>query len=141
MKFPPQFRLKNLSYQWSYEPGGSLGLMKLFFTKHFLFFNRLNWLNCGRSMCRITSKYQFQIIKGSISVLYLVLPYKSIMRCDLPLVVEVAPSTNLLKTLCIDEVFKDFCKLQTVETRLSMDEILNKHVKVFMIITHQYLKD
>ena len=22
-----------------------------------------------------------------------------------------------------------------------MDEILNKHVKVFMIITHQYLKD
>ena len=85
MKFPPQFRLKNLSYQWSYEPGGSLGLMKLFFTKHILFFNRLNWLNCGRSMCRITSKYQFQIIKGSISVLYLVLPYKSIMRCDLPL--------------------------------------------------------
>ena len=47
---------------------------------------------------------------------------------------EVAPSTNLLKTLRIDEVFKDFCKLQTVETRLSMDEILNKHVKVFMII-------
>ena len=54
---------------------------------------------------------------------------------------EVAPSTNLLKTLRIDEVFKDFCKLQTVKTRLSMDEILNKHVKVFMIITHQYLKD
>lgn len=54
---------------------------------------------------------------------------------------EVALSTNLLKTLRIDEVFKDFCKLQTVETRLSMDEILNKHVKVFMIITHQYLKD
>ena len=54
---------------------------------------------------------------------------------------EVAPSTNLLKTLRIDEVFKDFCKLQTVKTRLSMDESLNKHVKVFMIITHQYLKD
>ena len=53
----------------------------------------------------------------------------------------MARSSNLLKTLRIDEVFKDFCKLQTVKTRLSMDEILNKHVKVFMIITHQYLKD
>ena len=53
----------------------------------------------------------------------------------------MAPSTNLLKTLRIDEVFKDFFKLQTVKTRLSMDEILNKYVKVFMIITHQYLKD
>lgn len=136
MKFPPQFRLKNLSYQWSYEPGGSLGLMKLFFTKHFLFFNRLNCLNYGQSMCRITSKYQFQIIKGSISVLYLVLPYKSIMRCDLPL-----RWLHLLKKLRIDEVFKDFCKMQTIKTKLSMDEILNKHVKVFMIITHQYLKD
>lgn len=40
----------------------------------------------------------------------------------------MAPSTNLLKTLRQYEVFKDFCKLQTVETRLSMDEILNKHV-------------
>ena len=54
---------------------------------------------------------------------------------------EVAPSTNLLKTLRIDEVFKDFCKLQTVKTRLSIHESLNKHVKAFMIITHQYLKD
>lgn len=31
--------------------------------------------------------------------------------------------------------------MQTIKTKLSMDEILNKHVKVFMIITHQYLKD
>lgn len=136
MKFFFQFRLKNLSYQWFYELGGLLGLMKLFFIKYFLFFNRLNWLNYGQSMCRIISKYQFQIIKGLIFVLYLVLFYKSIMRCDLFL-----RWFYLLKKFCIDEVFKDFCKMQMIKIKFFMDEILNKYVKVFMIIMYQYLKD